>query len=197
VRLFVAADVADDTRTEVGQLRGRIEAQLASARARPRLTWVKPDRAHVTLRFIGELADDRAAALAVAFGEPVRLAPFEVIWDEVATIPEGRGARVIVLRASAGGVQLAELASRVGERVDAVLGTDEPAHRAGGPTRAFRAHVTLARIREPGRRVDWPALLPAVRVTPTRTHVHVVTLYQSRLSPDGPTYGALARARLV
>jgi RNA 2',3'-cyclic 3'-phosphodiesterase len=71
--------------------------------------------------------------------------------------------------------------------------------RAGyrGDDKDFRAHLTLARVRE-GARTDGTGLF-------LRRHgqdelgsfpVETVCLYQSKLSPKGPAYEALSVARL-
>ena len=59
--------------------------------------------------------------------------------------------------------------------------------------RAFRPHVTVARLRGRARRAtDGPRARP-----PLTFHGAAVTLYASRLLPDGARYEALATASLA
>lgn len=59
--------------------------------------------------------------------------------------------------------------------------------------RAFRPHVTVARVRR-GARVD--RALPEPPAGPTFA-ASALTLYRSRLSPEGASYEALSRTPLT
>ena len=187
MRLFVAADVSEETRTQIARVRGQIERHM-SARHAPRVTWVKAEIAHVTLRFIGELAEERMREVADALGGGFALPPFDLVFDRLGTFPSGRFPRIIWLGASAGAAALTELAQHIGVRLDRLIGP--------GETREFKAHVTLARVRDPGRHFSWSRTLSEVKLESTTSHVDHVTLYSSQLSPKGPTYTALCRAPL-
>jgi 2'-5' RNA ligase len=180
MRLFIAADIADDTRGQLTAVREQLEAGLRALRNAPRITWVKPENAHVTLRFIGEEAEECATRLRTAMGEPLDSPPFAVTWDRVGTFPGGRSPRVVWIGATSGRDELAALAARVNARLEPLIGRAE--------SRPFKAHLSVGRIRESAGRIDWPAIIAQVSVGCTTTTVDHVTLYQSTLSPKGPTY---------
>jgi 2'-5' RNA ligase len=186
MRLFVAADISDETRAQIRSVRDALEPLIAGRRA-PRITWVHESAAHVTVRFIGEVSDQQAAAIAAVLTPALVTVPFEVCWDRVGTFPGGRSPRVIWLSATRGAESLAELAALVGTRLESVI--------AGGDTRPFKAHLTIGRVRDPGR-VAWAAALARVTIEPTITRVDHVTLYRSQLSPKGPTYTELVKTAL-
>lgn len=187
MRLFVAADISEETRAQIRAIREQLTAQFVEARDAPRVTWVKDEGAHVTLRFIGEVSDERAAAIQTVLLSDVVLEPFDVRWDRLGTFPGGRSPRVIWIGATSGGGGLAELARQVEDRLTPVVGP--------GETRPFKAHLTVGRVKEPGRFI-WPEALSRVTLEPTMTHVDHITLYRSRLSPKGPTYSSILRAGL-
>jgi 2'-5' RNA ligase len=188
MRLFVAADISDKTRTALRSVRESIATRIATARMPPRVTWVKDEAAHVTLRFIGHVTDEIGAAIAGALAEPFDLAPFRVRWATIGTFPGGRSPRVVWMGATDGAEELATLATLVTKRLESIIGP--------GEERPFKPHLTIGRIKVPGRRVDWPRIVAEARPKPTITRVDHVTLYQSRLSPKGPTYSALLRTLL-
>jgi 2'-5' RNA ligase len=64
-----------------------------------------------------------------------------------------------------------------------------------GPREPFHPHLTLARLRERVARPD-EAKLPMTKASAGPSRIDRVTLYESRLSPKGPTYSALAEAAL-
>lgn len=195
VRLFVAVDVSEETRAELRRLRGLIESAIAEARVLPRVTWVKDDSAHVTVRFVGEVSDECGAALAAALGQGFDVPPFDVRWETIGTFPGGRSPRSIWVGATSGAKHLDALAERVDDRLTPIIrGLREL--RDTSKVRPFKAHLTLARIKEPGNGVHWPQVLASARPTGTTTRVEHVTLYRSHLSSKGPTYTALCQASL-
>ena len=149
----------------------------------PRITWVAPGAAHVTLRFLGHVPDDMLSTIQGAL-TAIRVAPFEVRWETVGTFGGLRNPRVIWVAPTLGTDQLKSLAEQVNTQLDPVVGP--------GESRPFKPHLTFGRVREAGRRVDWAQALAAVRWTPTVSLVDRIVLYESRLSPKGPTYTALS-----
>jgi 2'-5' RNA ligase len=64
--------------------------------------------------------------------------------------------------------------------------------------RPFRAHLTIGRLRRPGRwRPEWAVAVERLRDIPRQPFtVDALIWYQSRLLPGGAEYTALARAPL-
>jgi RNA 2',3'-cyclic 3'-phosphodiesterase len=187
VRLFVAVDIDDDTRAQLGRAREAFQSVLSSARVPPRVTWVNEESAHVTLRFIGETREETADAIRERLGQHFPARPFEVAWDRVGTFPSGSKPRVVWIGGAADD-GLSSLAGMVNARLEPLLGP--------GESRPFKAHITLGRIKEPGKGADWPRALAAVRWAPTITRIDHVTLYASRTSPKGAVYTPLVTTRL-
>ncbi|MGH9176602.1 MAG: RNA 2',3'-cyclic phosphodiesterase [Vicinamibacterales bacterium] len=187
MRLFVAADLSDETRAQVRSVRDQLEPLLRGRRA-ARVTWVRGQAAHVTLRFIGERSDQDAAAIASALMTGFAVASCDARWDRLGTFPAGRRPRVVWIGATAGADALANLARLVAARLEPVIGP--------GETPPFNAHVTIGRVRDPGK-IAWPEALTRVTLEPTITYVDHVTLYRSHLSPKGSTYTELCRAPLI
>jgi 2'-5' RNA ligase len=189
MRLFVAVDVDDAVRDEMRRVRGALEARLSAFSRPPRITWVSPDAAHVTVRFVGEVDEKVAAALSAAFAAAFDVERFTVRWEGLGGFPGGRSPRTLWIGATQGSDGLEAIARLVASRVDAIV--------APGEARPFRGHLTLARVRDVDRRIDWRDLLATVACGPVSSAVEAVTLYRSQLSPRGPTYTALTRASLA
>lgn len=183
MRLFVAVDVDDQTRAQLAISRNAIEEIVNAARVPPRVTWVNPDRAHVTVRFIGETAEQHLDAIQRALST-IAIEPFEVTWEAVGAFGGMRNPRVIWIAPTTGLEAFGKLAGQVNALLDPLIGP--------GETRAFKPHLTLGRVRDSGRNIDWRRALEAVRFSPTVSRVDHITLYQSRLSPKGPTYTAIS-----
>ena len=183
MRLFVAVDIDKETRAGLVAVRDGIHGVIAQARVPPRVAWVKPEIAHVTLRFIGETSDDTVWAIQNALNGVV-VTPFDIVWDTIGTFGGTRNPRVIWVGTSSGVDAFVDLAADLNARLDRLIARE--------PARPFRPHVTVGRVRDPGTQVNWTAALAAVQMPRTVTRVDHVTLYRSHLSPKGPTYTALS-----
>jgi 2'-5' RNA ligase len=183
MRLFIAFEIDDVTRAQLGEARGALQRVVTTAATPPRVTWVKDDAAHVTLRFIGETPAETSHTIQDALGA-VTVSPFDVRWETVGTFGGMRRPRTIWVAPTAGTAECQMLVARINQQLDPLIGA--------GETRPFTPHLTIGRVRDPGRGVDWTHALAAVHWRPSVTRVERFVLYQSRLSPHGPTYTALS-----
>ena len=153
--------------------------------------WVAPDNLHVTVRFLGALADADAQLLqrrlCTAFED---VAAYTLRLDRPAAIPRPQSASMLWVEGSGGAEQTTALAARA----------DAAANGLAGPpdTRRFRTHVTLCRARTPHSLA--PHALEALKLVtravddPARSmSVREVTLYSSVLTRSGPVYAVLER----
>ncbi len=173
-RLFAALELGPEALDALVDWRSRALRDLSGLRI------VRPEDLHATLCFLGSRPareiDSIAGACGVVAGEPVAVTRFgEPVW-----LPRRRP-RVVAVELEDGDGALA--------RIQAALSS---ALVAGGwyapESRAFLAHVTVARVGKDAR-------LRAPRLPPVPAAVEVrcsrVTLYRSRLSPAGARYEPL------
>src|SRR5690606_24167379 len=133
--------------------------------------------------------EERVPAMVAGIARPFDEAPFVVEWRGLGAFPSPRHPRALWLGVSGGAAGLGPLEAEIARRFDA---TADPAE----PARAFHPHLTLGRIKVPGRPVDWPAILADAEVTAVGSAVRHVTLYRSRGLPGGAGYEALAKGCL-
>ena len=185
LRLFVACELPDDVRTALGHIQDDLRS--ASDGGAGRLRWVRPEAIHVTLKFLGAVAESRLEAIRSALGAAVD--PFELRL-RAGTLGGFGGTRLRVLWVGLEGdvEELASLAARV-EGALAPLGFP----REGRP---FAAHLTLARVPDqapPAERRRLSELLERYRLPPQPSMVLTeVLLMQSVLGPGGSVYHQLA-----
>jgi 2'-5' RNA ligase len=152
--------------------------------------WVPAENLHLTLQFLGAVAEDRVAAIAGAVSAAAAGCPALVLAVEGAgAFPSARRPRVLWAGLSGDVARAAALVAGLGGRL-APLGFPPEA-------RPWSAHVTLGRAREPR---GAPGLAPALeglpRDAPVPWPVTHVALVRSLLSPAGPRYDAILRAPL-
>jgi 2'-5' RNA ligase len=156
--------------------------ELASRPAGDGVRWIAPASYHLTLRFLGNVPSAEITALAARAQEALAgCTPFALTFGAPLAFPTPRRPRVIALAAQPEDA-LAALAARL-EKVAVESGlAPEP--------RAFRAHLTLGRVR--ARRfpaVDAPAPAGAQRV-------REVVLFRSDPGREGAQYSPLATLAL-
>lgn len=190
MRLFVAVDVGDAVRREATRVIGTLSAQLEAAKKPPKITWVKPEALHVTLRFIGEVEPADVERLQAAIAPPIDLEPFTLEWRGVGTFPSKKQPRALWLGVIDGAAALAAVEAEVSRRIAADKSVEIE-------DRAFLPHLTIGRVKMAGVGVDWPKVLQGVEVKRARSLIDRVTLYRSQLSQFGPNYTGLVSAPLI
>jgi 2'-5' RNA ligase len=181
LRLFVAVDVP-------GAIKTAIERDVVEP-LRPLLSgarWSRPEGRHLTLKFLGEVAEERVGVVGEAVSEAAsEHVGFHAAFDVLGGFPTLRRPRVLWIGIGPGSDELTALAASV-ERTLGPLGF---------PTedRPFHPHVTLARFPKPGV----VGALPEP-VVPRETFVVAeLVLFRSQLHPKGARYTALERDPLL
>lgn len=182
VRAFVGIDLPPACK----ETAVRLAAAVAAASPRP-LTPVRAATVHLTLHFLGDVPASgpdgieavRAALAALAF------APFSLRFAGGGFFPDMARPRVVWAGLAAGAPECQALAARIATAL-AELGLpadDKP----------YRPHLTLARLRTPGRNDDWsPVLRLLTAATWPEIPVTQATLWRSILGPGGARHVVLS-----
>ncbi len=184
MRLFTALELSDGARSAIAAEQTRVVAALGRSSGRLRL--VKPEHLHLTLVFIGEVPEDRGAAITRTMADDIPLPPFQIAFGGIGAFPPRGAPRALFVDLLEGAEEALELHDRVSRRL-APAGVLPEA-------RPYRPHLTLGRWRE-SRAADRPR--ETSRQAIARIDVRAVSLFQSRISSSGPSYTRLSAARLV
>lgn len=147
-----------------------------------------PAPAHLTLRFLGDLADGAVPEVARVLGPVARgSAPFPVELAGVGAFPSSDRPRVVWVGVREGRAALVDFAGRVADALTPFAG---PAERG-----EFVPHLTLFRVRSPADRARARALLDGDRPPPEPRTVRVTefVLFESRLTRTGAIHRAVER----
>lgn len=188
MRLFVAIELGATIVAEAATLVDALKRRVGSV-SHAKLTWVDPARMHLTVRFIGEVDDAGSARVEQALTPPIPVAPFTLTPEGLRAFPGQGRPRVIACDISTGREQLLQVEVAVSARLESI---DIPRE-----ARPYSPHITLARVRDAGRLRARDFLDGLEDVSLGTTRVEAITLFQSRLSPKGPTYTALTRTPLA
>ena len=180
-RLFIAVVPPPDVIDALAAARAAFEAAHV-----PRLRWVRPDKIHLTLKFLGDTPLRLQARVEEAMEETaVATAPHLLQLCGFGIFTERRPR---VLWAGLGGA-VEEVRACAGRLDQALLGHGLPLDRREGDRRPLAAHLTLARLPERASAQDREALRAAVeRVAgppPLPYPVTALRLIRSYLEPGG------------
>jgi 2'-5' RNA ligase len=188
VRLFVAVEIDATVAQRAAALGEALRRRAREAAPRARVTWVAADRLHVTVRFIGEVDERQATAIRAALAPRLELDAFDLVVAGAGAFPPKGPPRALFAGIAEGAEGLVAVEREVSARLVA----------CGVPRedRAYRPHLTLARVREAAGLRSASLLEGAGAGTLGAMRADAITLFQSRLSPEGPTYEALQRTPL-
>ena len=147
--------------------------------------WVKPDTFHITLKFLGDVEQNRISALwesvCVAVAES---RPFTMALRGLGAFPNVHTPRVAWVGIDEGAAALVELAAKV----------EGACEQHGFPpeSRPFHAHLTLGRARRPTPNPPLAATIEGMAGADLgEARVDRILLMKSRLTPRGAQYEVL------
>lgn len=184
IRCFIALDLPLAVKNDLEKLIGELR------QSKPAVTWVKADRLHLTLKFLGNVPLEKIAEIQTALQDVAsRSAPFRLQPSGCGAFPSVKQMRVVWAGLKGDQQQLGALQANV-EATLAPLGFPPEG-------RPFRAHLTLGRVKGP-RELDslQKALLARQNFQTEAFDVTELVLYKSDLRPEGPLYTPLFRAIL-
>jgi 2'-5' RNA ligase len=179
IRTFLAFDLPDEA---VAALR---QAQRCLIDHDLRISWVKPENIHLTVKFLGEVSPaalervSRAAAASAAAASPMKLTV-----KGLGVFPDARRPRVVWAGLSGATQSLIDFQNDLEENLATAGFAKEP--------RPFKAHLTLGRVKKAvpsGRLVS--ALEACLRFTPGQFSADRLILFRSDLKPEGAVYTVL------
>lgn len=191
IRTFIAIDLPVELKREIAGIQKRLRPFFDKAR----VSWVRLDNMHLTLRFIGDVPANDISTIIRA-GEMLRCIPaFEIYMNGMGFFPNVRKPRVLWCGYD-------DSTSLTGTQAL----VEKTVAQSGFPAeeKPFVPHITLARIKElqtkPGSPffVDMNAAqkeIDSIRLFFTHT-VNSIRLIKSRLSPKGSDYTVLHEWRL-
>lgn len=186
LRLFLAVDLPQDAIDILTNLQNRLKTGCRFVDAHPR--WVDVSNLHLTLIFLGETSEERAASLdSLVESVVTQVEVFELELARPGLFPpDSKKPKVLSVDVKSTGKSLRNLYNDLHRSLTV----------AGYPVeeRPYKPHLTLARL---------PSIKSAARFGPlVESHakmlnfkfpVRDIVLFESILGPEGPSYNALKR----
>jgi 2'-5' RNA ligase len=185
LRTFLAIDLGKSIRDRC------LALQETLARGGAEVKWVEEENLHLTLLFLGEVEDRDLPALCQAVADCCVLHdPFTMSVETVGCFPNPRRPRVVWVGVGAGSAEVGALHDALEPPL-----LDLGCYRR--EDRIYTPHITLGRVR--GERSTTALATALARQAKWRggeTEVREVRVLSSELTPQGPIYTVLSRAKL-
>lgn len=184
-RIFCAVELPDYVRAQLQEHVGELREAVPEAAA----SWTRVENIHLTLKFFGNVAIDRIQKISKAASRTVEdFSPFSISIALTGVFPKPSRAQVLWIGVSDPSGKLLELQQRLeNECAKEGFATED---------RAYRPHLTIARIRGPGgaRRLADTHL--QMQFEPAEINLHELIVFRSELSSKGSRYTAISRHEL-
>ena len=191
MRLFIGVELDEAVTAAASRAARDLQGRLETLSAGPQARWISRANLHITLWFLGDVDESRAQALIERLSAPWDLPAFDLCLQGCGVFPPSGAPRVLWIGVADGLTEMRALYRQLQARLEP-LGFE-------AEKRPYTPHLTIARVKEPGRR-PFRAVRQAIeraRCECGVSRVQAVTLFRSRLSPHGAAYEALLRVPLA
>lgn len=179
LRLFIAVELDPEIRERLAAIHECLPAST--------VRWVRPENLHLTLKFLGEVPQERILQIREALERVAHQhSPLEFVLEGVGAFPDFKRPAVLWVGVSSGQEALRRLARHLERELEG-LG-------ARPDKRGFLGHVTLGRVTRPGQAPLPEQAIRSLASGPLGTgRVAEFCLSSSQLQPTGPVYSVLHR----
>ncbi|MGD9015179.1 MAG: RNA 2',3'-cyclic phosphodiesterase [Candidatus Omnitrophota bacterium] len=181
MRTFIAVELPEEIRTSLSNIQDELKQTRADVK------WVKPENIHLTLKFLGEIEQDRVLKIQSILDQIAsKKSGFNLYLSSLGAFPKLQYPRVIWI-----GVENDQPIQEIAETIEKEL------CKIGLPaeTRPFSSHITLGRVRSGLNRKALIEKLEFLNKNlcspPPEFKVSGLTLFKSTLTEQGPIYEAI------
>ncbi len=180
VRAFLAIDLPDSLRNEIGKIQGRLRPQVSGIR------WTRPESIHLTLKFFGDISGDEIETLSRLIENTAGgVSPFSLGLGALGAFPGARRPRVLWVGLGGDVEALVKLQQKIERDLETCGFKSE--------SRPYKPHLTMGRFRDPGKSSGLERALENIKDVYRAESILAegLTLFKSDLTPGGALYTAL------
>lgn len=187
MRLFIAIDLPETIKLTLEKLISKLNESEADVK------WVETKNIHLTLKFLGEVDEEKVEKIKqIVSSVSSKNSDYTIKISSLGAFPRVSFPRVIWVGLESGEKETKVIFKELEEKIQ----------KLGIPKekRAFSAHITIGRVRTPKNKEKLVKSLEdniaALEDKNLEFKATKITLFQSQLSPKGPTYIPLIEAPL-
>jgi 2'-5' RNA ligase len=181
-RIFLAIDISDEARRKVSDYIAALHSEFPKLR----VGWEKPEKLHLTMKFLGNINDEQLRKLTGAVEKTaLQISNFNFQIAKTGAFPSLRDARILWL-----GLQDEKGSLR---KLNEILETECERIGFEKEKRDFKPHLTIARLREPRNSKELTQIHLQNEFETIEFEVSEITIYESKLQPNGSIYSIVSK----
>jgi len=174
MRVFLALEIPEDIKVYLSGISKTMSQRV------PGVKWIKPEGQHMTLKFFGEIGEEKVREVEAALeGIDRQHGVVHVTLKEITAFPDKKRAKVVVVTFGEGVDNTRAIFHDIESRLEAVNIEKE--------RREFTPHVTLGRVKVPMPLLE----RDLAQVEQKSFVVDRLVVYQSTLTREGAIYAPL------
>jgi 2'-5' RNA ligase len=183
MRTFIAIELPEEIKKQIEKLQAPLK------RTRAYVSWVKPGNIHVTLKFLGEVPEEKIDDVFSATERAVEgIGSFGMSLKGTGGFPNLRRPRVIWIGTGSGAEELSRLAERMEQEMEKIGFPKE--------NRKFSPHFTIGRVKSPRNIEELAGKVESAEFQTEEIRVTEVVVMRSQLNPAGAIYTPLKKVPL-
>lgn len=184
MRTFIAVELPETIKKKIGELQAPLKKTNAF------VSWVKPENIHITLKFLGEVPEEKINEVFSATELALKNAgKFKMNLKGTGAFPDSKRPRIIWIGAEKGGEELSNMAGKLEEEMEKIGYPKE--------NRKFSPHFTMGRVKSPKNIEKLMELVKSTDFETEDIEVNEVTVMKSQLHPAGAIYTPLKKIALL
>ncbi len=187
MRAFIAIDLPKEIKDYLSLLEAKLKQSGADVK------WVAPVNIHLTLKFLGEIDEQKTNKITQILEEiSFRTPQYHLKLGDIGAFPNIKSPRIIWIGLAAGDNETKEIATNLEEKIEkiGIPKEDKP----------FASHITIGRIKSNLNREKLTQALTALTTENDKAIYQFLatklTLFKSTLTPQGPIYEAVKESSL-
>ncbi|MDD2702747.1 MAG: RNA 2',3'-cyclic phosphodiesterase [Candidatus Omnitrophica bacterium] len=179
MRTFIAIELPEEVKEYLRRLQGKLKESGADVK------WAAPRNIHLTLKFLGEVDENKTQEIAVLIEKTAKTTrSFVIHLSVLGGFPAINSPRIIWIGIDKGDIEVKDIAKNLEESLEAI----------GIPAedRKFHSHITIGRTRSSLNRTSLAKTLNELKNSPQAENIEFpvrkITLFKSTLTPKGPIY---------
>ena len=183
-RIFVAVDISEESRERAALYINNLRKEFSNLR----VGWEKPEKLHITLKFLGEISEKQIEDLKIVMGNTVSKitqtfsfdSAYRIVISDTGVFPNQKKARVLWLGLHD--------ETEVLQKINGVLESECKIKGFVEEKRKFSPHLTIARLREPFYSQQLVEKHLENEFEPVAFEFSEIVIYESKLKPTGSIY---------
>jgi len=184
MRTFIAVELREELKKKIGELQTPLKKLGAD------VSWVKPENVHATLKFLGEVTEDKIEKVSSGTKKALEgIKAFNLSLKDLGCFPSIKRPRVVWIGVEKGKEELALMAKKIEQEMEAIGYPRE--------NREFSPHLTIGRVKSPKNIEKLAEQIKTTNFQTEEIEIIEVVVMRSQLNPAGAIYTPLIKIPLL